>query len=318
VSDSYILTVGLMGTVVTFQIVGHGADDQERLEREQAVERAVDWFHTITAECSRFETSSELARLSAQTGVAVPVSAMLFEAVQFALAVADESEGAFDPTVGRGMEAAGFDTEFRSGEVAHSGIEDAGGVTFRDVFLDAETRTITLRRPMVLDLGAVAKGLAIDMAARELRTFENFAIDAGGDLFLGGCNPEGRPWSVGIRHPRDENEVLGTLHLSGVAVCTSGDYARRSPINAEDHHIIDARSGKSAKASVSATVVAPSAMVADALATAAFVLGPDDGIRLLERNGLDGLIVTSALEQFTTPGMRRAFHPSGLLTGWEA
>ena len=314
-SDSYIHTAGLMGTVVTFQVVGHGADDRERLERKEGVERAVEWFHTITDDCSRFDSRSELARLSTQIGVAVPVTAMLFEAVRFALAVAEESDGAFDPTVGLRMEAEGFDTEFRSGNIVRLGIKDVGGVSYRDVFLDDDERTITLRRPLVLDLGAVAKGLAIDMAARELQTFENFAIDAGGDLYLGGCNADGQPWSVGIRHPRDEHEMLGTLHVSGMAVCTSGDYARRSPIHDDDHHIVDARSGKSATASVSATVVASSAMVADALATAAFVLGPADGIRLLERHGLDGLIVTPALEQFTTPGMRRDYHSSGVTTG---
>ena len=61
--------------------------------------------------------------------------------------------------------------------------------------LDPDRRTITLRRPLTLDLGAVAKGLAVDMAARELEPFRDFAIDAGGDLYLGGSNPQGEPWS---------------------------------------------------------------------------------------------------------------------------
>ncbi len=64
-------------------------------------------------------------------------------------------------------------------------------------------KAITLLRPLILDLGAVAKGLAIDMAARELRSFPSFAINAGGDLYLGGFNPQGSPWSIGIRHPRE-------------------------------------------------------------------------------------------------------------------
>ena len=85
---------------------------------------------------------------------------------------------------------------------------------------------MTLHRPLLLDLGAVAKGLAIDMAARELQPFENFAIDAGGDLYFGGCNAAGEPWSVGIRHPRGDG-LLDTLRVSDAAVCTSGDYERR-------------------------------------------------------------------------------------------
>ena len=112
------------------------------------------------------------------------------------------------------------------------------------------------------------------------RAFENFAIDAGGDLYLGGCNAAGEPWSVGIRHPRDEHQLIDTMRVSNTAVCTSGDYERRvagdSPSldRDADHHIIDARTGLSATTAASVTVVAPLAIVADGLATAAFVLGP--------------------------------------------
>ena len=76
---------------------------------------------------------------------------------------------------------------------------------------------------MTLDLGAVAKGLAIDAAARELQPFGDFAIDAGGDLYLGGRNPDGAPWSVGIRHPRLDGRLIDSLRVSNKAVCTSGD-----------------------------------------------------------------------------------------------
>jgi thiamine biosynthesis lipoprotein len=220
---------------------------------------------------------------------------MLFEAVRFAVAVAAESGGAFDPTIGLAMERRGFDREHRTGEVVHTRIA-AGEASYLDVEVDDDERTITLRRPLLLDLGAVAKGLAIDMAARELQPFENFAIDAGGDLYFGGRNAVGQPWSVGIRHPR-EDSLLETLHLSDVAVCTSGDYERQTDAG---HHILDPRGGGSANAVASATVLAPSAMVADTLATASFVLGPIDGIALLERHGVEGLLVTPSLDRFST------------------
>jgi thiamine biosynthesis lipoprotein len=193
-------------------------------------------------------------------------------------------------------------------------LEPASDVSYRDVRLDPDQQTITLLRPLVLDLGAIAKGLAIDMAARELQPFQNFAIDAGGDLYLGGHNAEGKPWSVGIRHPRDERELVDAVRVSDAAVCTSGDYERRGSNAAHhilaadgDHHILDPRTGQSATAVASATVVAPSAMVADALATAAFVLGPGAGLDLMERHGVDGIVVTPELEQFTTRGMRDLF-----------
>ncbi len=303
--DVYVHTVALMGTVVTIQVVGHGADMKQRAEREQGVVRAVAWFHWINECCTRFDPRSELSRLSASAGKAVPVSSMLFEAVAFALGVAEESGGAFDPTVGRRMEERGFNQEFRSGAVVHTALPPGREATWRDVHLDPQQLTITLDSPMVLDLGAVAKGLAIDMAARELREFANFAIDAGGDLYLGGCNADGVPWSVGIRHPRDPQKLIETLHVSDSAVCTSGDYERRSPVEDGGHHIIDPRTGSSAGELASVTVRAPTAMVADALATAAFVLGPTEGRSLLERHGVEGLLFTPSLERFTTAGMRR-------------
>jgi thiamine biosynthesis lipoprotein len=220
------------------------------------------------------------------------VSETLYRLVEFAVAVAEETEGAFDPAVGAEMEARGFAHDYRTGAMNTSGI-GASPVSFRDIELDPITRTIALQRPLVLDLGAVAKGFAVDMAAEELRSFQDFVIDAGGDLYLAGCNPSGEPWSVGIRHPRQEDDLADTIRVSDRAVCTSGDDARGG-------HILDPRHHDVALVSASATVIAPTAMLADALATAAFVLGPADGIRLLESHGVDGLILSPALERFTT------------------
>ena len=305
VSDAdYLRTVALMGTFVTIHVVGHGVDPQQTIGREEAVERAFEWFRRIEESCTRFEARSELRQLTAQVGIAVPVSAILYEAVQFALAVAEESSGAFDPTVGHAMETRGFNQEYRTGQTIRTDLEPGGSVSYRDVRLDPGRKTITLLRPLILDLGAVAKGMAIDLAARELQPFENFAIDAGGDLYLGGCSPNGEPWSIGIRHPRRDHELIDSLRVSNRAVCTSGDYERQIPT--QGHHILDPRAGASASAVASVTVVASTAMLADALATAAFVLGPADGIRLFDRLGVDGLILTPALERYATRGM-----PSG-------
>lgn len=306
VSDDYLRTVSLMGTFVTIHVVGRGADPQRAIHREEAAERAFEWFRRIEECCTRFEPQSELMRLTAQVGAPVPVSAILYEAVQFALAVAEESGGAFDPTVGYAMETRGFNREYSTGQTVRTALEPGGSVSYRDVRLDPARKTITLLRPLVLDLGAVAKGLAIDLAARELQPFENFAIDAGGDLYLGGCGPSGEPWSIGIRHPRRDNELIDSLRVSNRAVCTSGDYEKQAPAGDLGHHILDPRTGVSARSVASVTVVAPTAMLADALATAAFVLGPAEGIRLFERLGVEGLIVSPALEQYATQGIHGA------------
>ena len=264
-----VRTEVLMGTLVTIRVVRAGA--------EEAIERAFEWFRYIEERCTRFDPQSELMQLTKRIGTPVPASPILFEAVQFALKVAEESGGAFDPTA----------------------ITPHPGVSYRDVRVDPEHKTITLLCPLLLDLGAVVKGLAVDAAARELAPLTDFAIDAGGDLYLSGCNPKGAPWTVGIPHPRIDGELIDTLHVTNKAVCTSGTYERGA-------HILDPRTGASAEGVASATVVAPNAMLADALATTAFVLGPIEGLRLLDRLGVDGLIFTPELERHETTGLRRA------------
>jgi FAD:protein FMN transferase len=280
-----------MDTLVTIRVVPTGAED--------AIDRAFSWFHEIEARCTRFDPYSELMQLTSRIGVPVAVSPILFQCVQFAVKLAEETEGAFDPTIGHRMESLGFNREYRTGKIVCTGIAPGEPVSFRDLHLDPRSSTIKLHRPLILDLGAVAKGLAIDMAAQELQPFADFCIDAGGDLYLGGRNPEGEPWYVGIRDPLNPDSVIQALHVSDQAVCTSGNYER-------GRHILDPRTGQPAVSTASVTVVAPNAMLADALSTAAFVLGPHEGLTLLERMGVEGILITPESDIYETPGLTRA------------
>jgi thiamine biosynthesis lipoprotein len=297
-SDRLRTSTALMGTTVTVEVIG-GPDAQP------VIDRALEWFRVTEACCSRFDSSSEVAQLLSRVGEAVHVSPMLMGAIGFALALAEDTGGAFDPTIGHLLESRGDNIEYRTRAVVRTAITSEDAPTWRDVKLDATRGTITLLRPLMLDLGAIAKGLAIDLAVRELRTVGNFAIDAGGDLYLGGTTAMREPWSVGIRHPRESERLLETLCVSDMAVCTTGDYERRFVTDGgvEEHHIVDARTRATATRCISATVVSSSAMVADALSTAAFILGGRDGIALLDRHGVDGLIVSSDMERHETSTM---------------
>jgi thiamine biosynthesis lipoprotein len=285
-----------LGTVVSISIVNPSGADAAA-----AIDRGFAWFREVESCCSRFDSDSELMRLTRHVGFAVKASDLLFQAVRFALAVAEETDGAFDPTMGHVMEGLGFNRDHRTGETVVTEIDAPADVTYRDVECDETARTITLKRPLVLDLGAVAKGLAIDMAARELASFRDFAIDAGGDVYLGGKNPDGEAWSVGIRHPRADGQLIDVLRVSDKAVCTSGDYEKRGD---DGHHILDPRTRRSAGRAASATVVAPTAMLADAVATAAFVLGPEQGLALCESLGVETLIIDGNLIRHETNGLR--------------
>ena len=198
-----------MGTTVTIEAPG---------AEPAAVDRAFEWFRTVEQVCTRFDPRSELCRLTAHPARAVTVSPLLFEAVLFAIHIADVTAGAFDPTLGATLQQRGFNREHRTGATVPLMVEPVGGVSYRDVAIDPKHHTITLRRPLLLDLGAVAKGLAIDLAARELQPCASYAIDAGGDLYLGGLNREQQPWSIGIRHPRMPGECIAAVQVSDQAV----------------------------------------------------------------------------------------------------
>ncbi len=288
-----------MDTLVTVSAI---ADNEQAALVEPALAHALAWFEHVEATCSRFDDSSEVFRLAEQPGIAVRVSPMLCQVVHFAIQVAKASHGMFDPTIGAAQAERGFDRNYRTGrQVRLAGA--AAKVSYRDVAVNLRASTITLRRRLLLDLGAVAKGLAIDLAGRELEQFAGFSIDAGGDILVGGVNDEHAPWRIGIEHPRAQ-QLIATLELSNLAVCTSGDYERHAPGGA-GHHLIDPHNGTSPQSAISCTVVAQRAMLADALSTAALVAGPSFGLRLLEEQGVEGMIVLPDLSSRTTSGFGR-------------
>ena len=156
----------------------------------------------------------------------------------------------------------------------------------------------------MLDLGGVAKGFAVDLAARELSVFDGFCVDADGDLFVGGRGPHGENWQIGVQHPRDPGAVFCVVNVSNQAVCTSGDYERPAP-SGTGHHLVDPRTGQSPNALVSVTAIAPTALLADGLSTTAVILGPAAGVRLLERHEAQGVLVTSTGATHVTSGFGR-------------
>lgn len=289
-----------MGTIVTVDIPPHATDAAGAGTCDAAIERALNWFRVVEQICSRFDPESELRALSRRVGETVAVSSLLFEALQFALAVADETDGAFDPTVGLRMERLGFNVEHRTGCAVSTPEGVPTNASWRDVHIDSSNNTVTLAKPLVLDLGAVAKGLAVDLAARELRAIGDFGIDAGGDLYLGGRKAADADWSAGIRHPLRDDVLLESLRVSNRAVCTSGNYEKQHERGTGARHLVDARTGATPHDLLSVTVVATSAMLADTMATAAMVLGADRGRQLLETHDLPGLLFTSTSDRLTT------------------
>lgn len=286
-----------MDTVVDIQV----ATERPKEEAEAAIERAFSAFRKVEDACSRFHPDSELMRACRRIGVPVPVGPYLFEPLRFAMELADWTNGVFDPTVGGTMEKFGFNRRYLTGDIADNPA-DASAV-YQDVELDVHNRTLLLRKPTVIDLGAVAKGFAIDLAVRELSPFERFIVNAGGDLFAGGADGRYNVWNVGIRHPERRDESIQTVDISNEAICTSGSYERISAAADGVHHIVDPRTKRSPNVWVSCSVIAPYAMLADAFSTAAFLLGKEEALSLLEQAELRGVLVKPDLRIVKVGGM---------------
>jgi thiamine biosynthesis lipoprotein len=288
-----------LGTVVSFRFPEEYADDAAL---SRCIQEALAWIEAVELACSRFDPDSEVVRLSHRPGEWISVSPILAGALDMALRLAVITEGAFDPSIGARLSRRDpFGHQYTGARLT---VPDTAGSTFRHIELDPDRPRVRLRLPLLLDLGAVAKGLAVDLAARALEQAGPCLVDAGGDVYLVGAPASGQ-WQVGIAGGADR--LLGAVRCpAGTAVCTSGPWLR--PGRHGGHHLLDARTGSSANHALSATVIADSAMVADGAATTAFILGPRDGIALLAELGVDGLIQAPDRTLALTTGFE-AFHP---------
>ena len=153
------------------------------------------------------------------------------------------------------------------------------------VKVSAADNTVELPAGMKIGLGGIAKGYGVDRAMKILMDhgIRNAIVDAGGDMKILG-KKFGEPWEIAIKHPRRKERALAVLNLNNTCLVTSGDYERFFEYEGKRyHHIIDPRTGYPAEGCMSASVVAPNAEYADALATSMCVLGPEKGLELIER-----------------------------------
>jgi thiamine biosynthesis lipoprotein len=244
---------------------------------------------------TRFEPASELNLLNAHGGVWVRVSDDLLQGVQAALYAAELSDGLVDPTLLRGLQRAGYASTRIGCQAAPLAVALARAparvpaaphpaAAWRRIQIDAGKHAIRLPRGVRLDLGGSAKGMAVDLAAGMLAANPAFAVDAGGDIRLGGTQPT--PRVVEIEHPL-EDRAAHRLEVMTGAVATSG---LRTRIWATDtgfaHHLIDPARGAPAWTGViQATALAPTALQAETLAKVALLRGPLAGRAALQRYG---------------------------------
>ena len=289
-----------MGTVVTVSVVHPDLAAARRMVTETFAE-----MERLEGMLSRHRDGTMVSRLN-RDGIVRGVSPEVVHVIDRALEYSALTRGAFDITVAPLLNL--YKSSFATTGAPPPETEVTRAlalVDYRNVRLEDGVVEFD-ERGMAVTLDGIAKGYIVDRAVAVLREggVEKILIDAGGDMATAGERARGEGWRVAIQHPRDEAGDLGILRLRGESVATSGDYIQHFTEDRLFHHILDPRTGNSPVHTSSVTVVTPTAMESDALSTAIFVLGPQDGLRLLNRlDGVEGMIVTKQQDVLTSDGL---------------
>ncbi len=306
-----------MGTSWSVKLVADAARDLQTL---QALVQ--DQLDSVVAQMSTWETDSDLSRYNqAAAGSWHHLPDEFFCVLEYALDVAQASNGAYDPTAGALVNAWGFGPTRRYNEKGFvaptsTALDFARAQCgWQRVQLDKTTHRVLQPGNAYIDLSAIAKGFSVDQIARALlqRGIDSFLIEVGGELRGTGVKPDGQPWWVALEHPvstsfaaanasdhASESTIATIAALYNLSVATSGDY-RRYFENGDTRfsHTIDPRSGAPiVHGLASVTVLHRDCMAADAWSTALGVMGAEQGLKYAEQHNLAALFIQRGKEGF--------------------
>lgn len=259
------------------------------------------------------EETSQISKLNAAAGETTEISKELAGYLETIFQLAEDSDGAFDPTLGKVIrlwDITGEDPHVPEQTELDELLENVG---YDKVTL--EGTKITLEKDVTLDLGAAGKGIGCDVITdflKDKKEISGMLLNLGGSSVMTyGEKPDGSAWKVAVTDPRDpEGEYLGAISLHGSEfLSTSGDYERYFEEDGKRyHHILDPKTGYPVwNGMASVTVVCDSGLLADGLSTACFVLGVEKASALLEKYNADGAFVDEDKNIYLTPGMKDRF-----------
>ncbi|MDO9516983.1 MAG: FAD:protein FMN transferase [Methanosarcinaceae archaeon] len=282
-------TRSVMGTTVTIKVL-----DTNEAHALESIDRAFDEIYHVDELMSSYKNDSELTILNTQGHLddADPDFVYVLERSKYYSVISD---GAFDVTIKPILDLWG--AKYSPGGTYMPPTTDEINETLQLVDysrITIEDGSISLQPNMSVILGGIAKGYSVDRAIESLKLdgITNGFVNAGGDGRFIGLNEENAPWIIGLQNPDKDEEAVTRMALSDMAVATSGNYERYFSDAAKVSHISDPRTGYSVQELISATVIADTAIDADALATAVFVLG-EDGVEMIKGlEGVECLIIT--------------------------
>ena len=310
-SPSLVEKKFLMDTVVT--IKSYDLDTVSEKDANRALKAAFSKIRSVERHLSVYDKKSETAKINrlAGTTATIEVSPDMWDAMTLSKKIARLTQGGFDPTIGPLTDLWRFGNEPRvpTRDELRAALRL---VDSKDIVLDWPERSVRLRRKrMRLDLGGIAKGVALDRAAAALtrRGLKNFLVTSVSGTIAQGPKPGDLPWLIGIQSPRPRktNNLLGVIELKRGSVSTSGDYQQFFMKRGRRyHHLLNPKSGFPARAFMSVTVVTRrTSAFADALSTGLSVLRPDKARALVERlPGVEAILVDVEGKVWVSSGLK--------------
>lgn len=289
-TESYEDTHELMGTSV--MIRAYGIHAQEGVEAAFARAEELEQIFSNTLADSEICSVNKAAKQDAGTGKGTPVSEDFYSVLETTLKYSKLSDGALDCTMGDLIDLWGIGT-------VHATVPENTAIQtllrssgWQDVTLDAETKTVSFATDAVtLHFGAIAKGYISDELKEELQNagVESALMSLGGNVMTLGAKPDGSSWSVAITNPFAPDSVIASVSITDQAAITSGNYEKYFESDGKRyHHILDPETGAPAESDVvSTTILASNGIDCDALSTATYILGAENGMALI--NTLDGI-----------------------------
>ncbi len=256
---------------------------QDSVEAEADIDLAVAEISRIEKLISSWDPNSQTSEVNRNAGIKpVPVAQELFDLIKRAKVISELTDGAFDISYASMDALWKFDGSMTSMPDSTTVKASVQKVGYENIILNQSDHSVFLKLPgMKIGFGAIGKGYAADKAKELLMEKAVVAgiINASGDMSTWGKQPDGSTWKVAITNPMNKNNAFALLPIEEGAVVTSGNYEKFVTLNGTRYsHIIDPRTGYPSTGIISATVFAPKAELADALATSVFVMGKETGI----------------------------------------
>lgn len=296
-----------MGTNITQRVYGSNA--------RETIEEVENEMKRLEALMNFYKASSEIGILN-NYGFEkrVELSREVFYIIKKAKFFSEISQGAFDISVAPVIKLWGVFTRNERVPLEKEIKEKMSLVNYNNLILDESENTVKFSKEnMKVDLGGIAKGYAADRAVQIYKQNNVSAafINLGGNVMVFGEKPDNSNWSVGVQEPfKSRGEVIGVINARNESVVTSGNYVRYfEDKGVKYHHIIDPRTGYPADSNLmSVTVISQNSMEGDALSTAAFVLGDEEGMRLIENYGAKAIFITKDKKVKITSNMEEDFY----------